>query len=124
LNNIDNLVDYLHHVDMLWVTISGYAQATYEINHVGGAMSNVMRHLATISQAKNAGDISTDVLVRYLMFDHNTREKDMMEALATKLGFSIRSFAGFWTSHHHEGVEGKRRGNLVRPGGVQLLAHL
>ena len=94
LNNIDNLVDCLHHVDMLWVTISGYTQATYEINHVGGAMSNVMRHLATISQAKNAGDISTDVLVRYLMFDYNTREKDMMEALATKLGFRFEVLLG------------------------------
>ncbi len=94
LNNIDNLVECLHHVDMLWITISGSTQATYEINHVGGALSNVMRHLDTISQAKKAGDISTDVLVRYLMFDYNTHERGGMEALARDLGFRFEVLLG------------------------------
>ena len=68
VRRINGLIPCLRFVDMLWVTISGYDQSTYEVNHHGGNVEYVLEHLRTISEAKKDGEIRSDILIRFLRF--------------------------------------------------------
>ena len=79
---------------MLWVTMSGLSQSVYEVNHAGGKVENVIRHLNTISEAKISGEIYTDILVRFLMFDYNAHEREDLRILVERLGFRFEVLIG------------------------------
>jgi MoaA/NifB/PqqE/SkfB family radical SAM enzyme len=94
LRRIDGLTKCLRFVDMLWVTISGFEQSTYEINHVGGNVAYVLEHLRTISEAKKDGEINSDILIRFLRFDYNAHEEDRLRSLADESGFRFEVLLG------------------------------
>jgi hypothetical protein len=86
---IPNLIACLASVDMLWHTVSGHSQSIYDVNHVGGKVSDVFRHMDTIAEAKREGRIQTDVLVRYLKYDYNEHEIGAFKDEATSRGFEL-----------------------------------
>jgi MoaA/NifB/PqqE/SkfB family radical SAM enzyme len=87
VQKIPHLIECLRTVDMLWVTVSGLTQSVYEVNHVGGEVATVLRHLDEIHLARSEGRISTDVLVRFLKFDYNEHEVELFRQEAEKRGF-------------------------------------
>jgi hypothetical protein len=111
VKRINRLVECLGFVDKLWVTVSGYTQSIYEINHAAGHVRSVIAHLETISQAKASGKISTDVLVRYLMWDYNAHEVQLFRNLAERLGFRYEVLLG--TGHPINMRAPKNKGDTV-----------
>lgn len=94
LRKIDRLVETLANVDLLWVTMSGYSQAVYEVNHAGGRIEDVFAHLESIAAARREGRIATQVLLRYLMFDYNRDEMPLMRDFAEERGFRFEVLLG------------------------------
>lgn len=92
--NIDGLIECLKSVDLLWVTMSGFSQPVYEINHVSGRIDNVFRNLETISAAKADGEISTEILLRFLMFDYNEHEVEKLREYAEMHSFRFEVLLG------------------------------
>jgi hypothetical protein len=62
LRRTPNLLKCLNSVDMLWVTMSGYTQPVYEINHVGGNVENIRQSLS-MRRVENARSRSQSVPV-------------------------------------------------------------
>lgn len=94
LRVIDNLIECLKSVDMLWITTSGFSQEIYEINHVGGHVEYMISHSKEIAQAKREGRIQTDILLRFLRFDYNEHEQEQVRDLALHLGFRFEVLIG------------------------------
>ncbi len=62
-------------VDDLIVSVSGYNQEVYEINHVGGNISWVKENLEQIAKLKHDGTIDTSITLRFIKFDYNSEEE-------------------------------------------------
>jgi MoaA/NifB/PqqE/SkfB family radical SAM enzyme len=61
-------------VDLLFVSVSGWTQETYEINHKAGRVDWVKQNVAGISRALRDGRVRTNVWIRYLQWPYNERE--------------------------------------------------
>jgi hypothetical protein len=72
-------------IDRLTVSVSGYNQAVYEINHVGGNVSWVKENLERISQLKREGIISTRIFLRLIKFDYNIGEEPALKEYGNSL---------------------------------------
>lgn len=94
LRRIDCLLTCLKTIDLLWVTISGYSQSIYQINHVSGNVEYVFRHLRDISNAKKSGKIETDVILRFLKFDYNADDEIILRSLAQEYEFHFETLLG------------------------------
>jgi len=78
----------------LIVSVSGYSQAVYEINHAGGNISWVKENLEHISRLRRAGSISTVVSLRLIRFDYNAKEQDVLKEYADSLGLDFEALDG------------------------------
>lgn len=78
-------------LDYLIVSVSGYNQEIYEINHRGGKISYVKANLEYISKLLHDGAISTKVCLKFIKFDYNTQEELLLKEYANSLsiGFEI-----------------------------------
>jgi hypothetical protein len=81
-------------LDRLVVSVSGYRQTVYEINHVGGNISWVRENLEHISQFKRKGIISTRVFLRFLKFDYNIEEEPLLKNYMASLGLDFEVLVG------------------------------
>ncbi len=87
LKHIPNFIETLKSIDDLYVSISGFTQKTHEINHSGSNIETVKKHLYTIFEAKNKNIIKSNVYVRYLDFNYNNNEVEMMRNFISQFGF-------------------------------------
>jgi hypothetical protein len=95
LRRIDNLEQVLvAGVDHLIVSMSGFNQATYEVNHVGGKLEYVFPNLERISEMVKRKVITTAVVVRFIRFDYNAGEVESLRAYAEGLGLLFEVIEG------------------------------
>jgi hypothetical protein len=81
-------------IDRLIVSVSGYSQVIYEINHVGGNMSWVKGNLVHISQLKRKGIINSEIFLRLIKFDYNKQEEPLLKEYANSLGLDFEVIDG------------------------------
>lgn len=77
-------------VDILFISVSGWTQAVYEINHAKGRVDWILANLTGIAGALRTGRVKTNVWIRYLEWPYNAHEKAPWEAVARgyKIGFN------------------------------------
>lgn len=76
-------------IDILFVSVSGWTQAVYEINHKKGRVDWIRTNIAGIARQLRSGRIQTSVWIRYLEWPYNSHEKEPWQTLAEeyKIGF-------------------------------------
>lgn len=74
----------------LCISLSGYTQPIYAIDHAGGDIELVKQNMHTVAQH----NISTQVRVAWHRYKYNEHEMHLMEALAFKLGFDWTPYRG------------------------------
>lgn len=75
--------------DMLVVSVSGHTQDIYEVNHRGGRIEYVYKHLRHISLLLNKKKIQTDVILWLLMYSHNHDSHQPLKSFAEELGIKF-----------------------------------
>jgi hypothetical protein len=58
-------------IDILFISVSGWTQETYEINHKAGRVDWIKQNVAGISGASRDGRVKTNVCIRYLQWPYN-----------------------------------------------------
>lgn len=86
LRNIRCFEAALRHMDELTISMSGFDQDIYGINHKGGNVEWVKANLERLSALKAAGSTCVDATIRMLMFDYNREEEPRLREYAAKLG--------------------------------------
>lgn len=76
-------------VDILFVSVSGYTQPVYEINHKRGRVEWIKTNLEGIGEQLGSGKVKTSVWIRYLEFPYNSHEKEPWAAFAMRLGIGF-----------------------------------
>lgn len=89
---IPGLVETLANCDILYVSVSGFTQATYRVNHRGGNVEYVKRNLDIIADALQAGAIRTRVIVKYFNFPYSRSEWPEFKKFAEERNLEI----GLW----------------------------
>jgi len=74
LPNISHLAAILQEIDTLYVSVSGFTQATYSINHKCGKIDNVKNNLEKIIQIMEKTSFTPNVIIKYLEFSYNKAE--------------------------------------------------
>jgi MoaA/NifB/PqqE/SkfB family radical SAM enzyme len=80
--------------DVLWVTVSGFTQEVYEINHVAGRIDWVKANLEAVADQLRAGTIKTDVRLRCLDFPYNQHEIGLCAEYARRIGIGFEIMHG------------------------------
>ncbi len=80
--------------DRLFVSVSGYEQAVYEVNHVGGNISWVKENLDYIALLKREKTIDTDIVLKFICFDYNSDDEQLLSNYAKKLGLGFLKVEG------------------------------
>jgi len=94
LPRIDALESVLVGVETLLVSMSGYDQDIYEVNHVGGRVAWVEQNLERIAVLRRSGRIKTYVVLKFIRFDYNVQEESKLQSLAERLGFAFEVLDG------------------------------
>jgi hypothetical protein len=76
-------------VDILFVSVSGFTQPIYEINHVGGRVDWIKTNLEAIAEQLRLRKLTTSVWIRFLEFPYNSHEKELWGEYARKLGIGF-----------------------------------
>lgn len=97
--HLPHLIPALASCDKLIVSVSGFQQETYRVNHRGGNIAFVKNNLKKIAEAKRRGDIHTNVVIRYFNFDYSEAEYPQFEAFAKDLGLDILLWHGNGNPH-------------------------
>jgi len=87
-------------VDRLTVSVSGYNQEIYQINHVGGNVSWIKENLEQIALLKRTNVIKTKVFLRFIQFDYNTEEEPLLRKYADSLGLEFEVIKGVGYPSH------------------------
>ena len=86
---ITNLEKALSNTDVLVISISGLDQETYEINHVGGKLEFVKKHIEEIALLKSDKKISTKVVLKFLKWDYNEHQEQLARDYAKSMRFDF-----------------------------------
>lgn len=78
-------------VDVLFVSVSGWTQPIYEINHAKGRVDWIRENLAGIVGALRDGRVRTGVWIRYLEWPYNAQEALPWQQLASEYGIGFES---------------------------------
>jgi MoaA/NifB/PqqE/SkfB family radical SAM enzyme len=89
LRNINQFESAICAMDTLTISISGFEQKIYEINHVGGRIEWVKQNLERLGELKRSGAASVNATLRMLMFDYNRGEEPKLRALAESVGIGF-----------------------------------
>ncbi len=81
-----NFAEALRTIDAMTISVSGFEQSIYEVNHRGGNIDWVKNNLEVISQLKREKRTSVDATVRFLLFDYNRGEESKLRDYANYLG--------------------------------------
>jgi hypothetical protein len=95
LRRIDNLeATLLAKPDLIYVSISGWDQATYQINHVGGNLSYVLANLERAVSFVRSRGLSTTFQLKFIKFDYNASHEEPLRSHAAALGINYEVIAG------------------------------
>lgn len=83
---IPDLIPILQNTEELLVSVSGFHQSTYKVNHRSGHVELVKANLKKIAKAKKAGLISTNVSVYYFNYPYSIGEWPLFKQFAEDLG--------------------------------------
>jgi MoaA/NifB/PqqE/SkfB family radical SAM enzyme len=89
LSRIPNFAEALQQMDLLTISISGFEQSVYEVNHRGGNVEWVKRNLEKLSMLKRSGQTKVDATLRMLRFDYNAEEEIKLRYYAVGLGINF-----------------------------------
>ena len=90
LRRIDNLEAALRAgIDKLIISVSGFDQSVYEINHVKGNVDYVKANAERVAALKRSGAINTHVNLRFLRFAYNHDQETKLEQYARDLDFEF-----------------------------------
>jgi len=82
-------------VDILFVSVSGFTQETYEINHVGGRIDWVKENLAMLARERRARRFTTSIWMRYLEWPYNVHEAGLWRDACKKLNVGFEEIPAF-----------------------------
>jgi molybdenum cofactor biosynthesis enzyme MoaA len=95
LRRIDNLEDCLRAgIDLMIISISGMDQATYQINHIGGALEYVFSNLRKTAGIISRYNLHTTPVLRFIKFDYNSHQVESAEQFADKVGVKFQVIEG------------------------------
>lgn len=95
LENVPNLIpSLLNGLNTLSVSVSGFTQEVYSINHVNGNVANVKKNLLEIVEARKQAKIYTNVIIKYIKFKHNVHEVKYFEEFAKTNSFFFQEIEG------------------------------
>jgi molybdenum cofactor biosynthesis enzyme MoaA len=94
LKYISGLEASLSGIQHLTVSVSGFDQEVYEVNHAGGNIEWVKENLQTICNLKRAGRISTQVVLRLIRFDYNQDQEHKLKHYAATIGLDFEVIDG------------------------------
>ncbi len=86
LKNIKDFDAAILGMDTLTISISGFTQDVYAINHKGGNIDWVKSNLVQLGVLKKYGGARVDATLRMLMFDYNRAEEPKLRQLAEQIG--------------------------------------
>lgn len=79
-------------VDFFRVSISGYSQSIYQIDHAGGNINLVKSNMYKLRYLIDKYELDTSVEVVYHKYDYNLEELPKVEALCQDLGFTLATY--------------------------------
>lgn len=82
-------------VDILYVSVSGDTQDIYQINHLGGDLGTVTKHLHFISKLLKQNRIETHVILKFLKFSYNGHCEEPLSAFAKSIGIYFETIRGY-----------------------------
>jgi MoaA/NifB/PqqE/SkfB family radical SAM enzyme len=85
LRKIPHLQNVLRYTDMMFISVSGFDQAVYEINHVAGDIELVKANTRRAAALKATGAIGTTILLRFIKFNYNHDQEEKLRAFAEEL---------------------------------------
>jgi MoaA/NifB/PqqE/SkfB family radical SAM enzyme len=88
-------------IDHLIISVSGFDQEIYEINHVDGNISYVKNNLRRAATFKESGITSARIVLRFIKFPYNEDQERKLETFSKELGveFEIITGVGDPTAH-------------------------
>jgi hypothetical protein len=66
----------------------------YEINHVGGNLTYVKENLRRAAELKRRGEVSTQIVLRFIEFYYNHDQKEKLATHAADLGIDFETIEG------------------------------
>jgi pyruvate-formate lyase-activating enzyme len=90
------------------ITVSGFTQKTYAINHKGGRIEPVLKNLVDISSILADWDSYKNIQVRYLVHRDNRDEISSFKHLCDRLGLDFTVYHAYYMpiDRMFEGLEG------------------
>lgn len=101
LPNIPHLIPTLKHCEFLVISVSGFTQDVYKINHRGGNINFVKRNMERIGDALRRGELALDVYIHYLIFEHSQEEFPLFKEFAEQQGMKAVPWRGLGFSEAH-----------------------
>lgn len=99
-SNLNHYYDWslLRSVDLcnFTITVSGFTQKTYAINHKGGRIEPVLKNLVDISSILSDLPFYRNIQVRYLVHRDNKHEVDTFKQLCDKLGLAFSVYHAYY----------------------------
>jgi pyruvate-formate lyase-activating enzyme len=83
----------------LWnftITVSGFTQRTYQINHKGGRIEPVLANLIRISETLGDWECYKNIDVRYLVHKQNQHEVHLFKHFCDKLGMKFSPYHAYY----------------------------
>jgi len=117
--------------DTLRISLSGFAQKTYQIGHKNGNIESVKKNMITLSKLIKKHRAKINVTVLYLKYKHNLNEISAMKEYASSLGFNFEEFWAYLTPvemniqylEHPEKID-KNTNDIIKLLGFEPRAHL
>ncbi|WP_216901308.1 radical SAM protein [Synechococcus sp. CCY 9618] len=83
----------------LWnftITVSGFTQRTYQINHKGGRIEPVLANMIRISETLGDWECFKNIDVRYLVHKQNQHEVGLFKHFCEKLGMKFTPYHAYY----------------------------
>lgn len=115
-SNLNHYYDWslLKNVDLcnFTITVSGFTQKTYAINHKGGRIEPVLKNLVDISSLLSDTSFYKNIQVRYLVHRDNKHEVSTFKHLCDRLNLSFTVYHAYYMpiDRMFEGLEGVPEG--------------
>jgi MoaA/NifB/PqqE/SkfB family radical SAM enzyme len=94
LRRIPHLEAVLRHTDLIYISVSGFDQEVYEINHVAGNIEYVKNNVRRAAELKRAGLTSATLLLRLIKFAYNHDQEEKLKAFAAEAGVDFEVTPG------------------------------
>src|SRR5580704_4543982 len=91
-------------IDHLIVSVSGFEQEVYEVNHVAGDIAYVKDNLRRASEIKARQAAPVLIVLRFLKFSYNHDEEEKLKRFASGLGIEFEVIEGVGDPMHPEPI--------------------